>query len=97
MQGRIPRTTWAFEDLEDCREGTEQAKEARVEDTLRPERRWLITSDTAVKCRARSKENMISDEFDLNNKVAPTGKRIPPSETIPRNTLLLPGAIEENF
>ena len=97
MQGRIPTRTWAFEELEGCQEGTGQAKEARVEDILRPERRWLITSDTAVKCRARSKENMKSDEFNLNNKIAPTGKRIPPSKTIPRNALLLPGAIEENF
>ena len=97
VQGRIPTRTWAFEELEDCREVTGQAKEARVEDILRPERRRLITSDTAVICKTRSKENMIRDDFDLNNKVAPTGKRIPPSKTIPRNAFLLPGAIEENF
>ena len=97
MQGRIPTRTWALEELEDCQEGKGQAKEARVEDILRPERRWLVTSGTAVKCKARSKKNMIRDDFDLNNKVAPTGKRIPPSETIPCNALLLPGAIEENF
>ena len=52
MQGRIPTRTWAFEELEDCQEGKGQAKEARVEDILRPERRWLITSDTTVTCRA---------------------------------------------
>ena len=97
MQGRVPTRTWAFEELEDCQEGKGQGKEARVEDILRPERRWLVTSDTAVKCKTQSKKNMISDDFDLNNKIAPTRKRIPPSETIPRNALLLPGAIEENF
>ena len=97
VQGRIPTRTWAFEELEGCREVTGQAKEARVEDILRPERRRLITSDTAVICKTRSKENMIRDDFDLNNKVAPTGKRIPPCKTIPRNAFLLPGAIEEHF
>ena len=97
VQGRIPTRTWALEELEDCQEGKGQAKETRVVDILRPERRWLVTSDTAVKCKAQSKKNMISDDFNLNNKVAPTGERIPPSETIPRNALLLPGAIEENF
>ena len=59
MQGRIPTRTWAFEELEDCREVTGQAKEARVEDILRPETRRLITSDTAVKRKARSKKNLI--------------------------------------